>query len=65
MILLPQNSKLPSIPLDGPQSMLNLVKESTYKTSWTNPLEYQKGTVQKDGIHTTRFENITNNLVQP
>jgi hypothetical protein len=38
MISLPQNSKLPSIPLDDPQSMLNLVKESTYKASWTNPL---------------------------
>ncbi len=30
------------------------------KSSWI-----PKGAVQKDGILTTRFENITNNLVQP
>jgi hypothetical protein len=30
------------------------------KSSWI-----PKGIVQKDGIHTTWFENITNNLVQP
>jgi hypothetical protein len=30
------------------------------KSSWI-----PNGTVQKDGMHTTQFENITNNLVQP